>query len=834
VPAGRPHLATLVEDFEANGDQTAFVTPVGLRQRRISYSELATLSHRFAAELISRDIRKGDRVLIWAENSAEWVAAFFGCVLRGVLPVPLDSASSLDFARRVFADTGPRLLIADRDKSNALSSSVQRLVPADLPSILTSQTAGVALDLRDSDPLQIIFTSGTTSEPKGIVHTHANVLASLRPIESEMQKYLRYERPFHPLRFLHTLPLSHVFGQFMGLWIPPLLAAEVHFDSDLVAARLLERIKTERISVLACVPRVLDLLQQHVTAEFPGLSERVERAERISAVARWWRFRKIHRQFGLKFWAFVCGGASLPPALEQFWSRLGFLVVQGYGMTETTALVSLNHPFRAAKGTIGQVLPGREVRLNDDGELLVRGDTISNATWQDGAIRAAPGEWLATGDLAEFDEHGNLRFRGRKKETIVTAAGLNIYPQDLESALLRSAGVRAAAILEIQNAPYAVLLMHPGADPSAAVANANDKLAAFQQIRRWTVWPEADFPRTSTGKVSNRQILARLQQPGAAAVSSEELNLDSLGRVELQARIEQQYGITLDDQVLQQVKTPADLQQLIAAPPAAVASARHWFLHWPWNPFVQLLRAGFIRLIAIPLVRLLTHARVRNRVAGDFGRTPLFIVANHITSYDVPFILLALPPRLRTHVAVAMSGEMLLDYRYARNQGNWFLNLLAPAAYLLITALFNVFPLPRDSAFRRSFRHAGEALDRGYSVLVFPEGRRSDDGKPQPFRTGAGLLWRDLGTPALAVRIEGLGDIKASGGRWFRQGNIVVSVRELLAPPPHASPEQLTRLLEAAVFGQAVSDAGAGPCKLTDQPPEQGNSEYTNAEQTAE
>jgi long-chain acyl-CoA synthetase len=336
-----------------------------------------------------------------------------------------------------------------------------------------------------------------------------------------------------------------------------------------------------------------------------------------------------------------------------------------------------------------------------------------------------------------------------------------------------------------------------------AVSQANAKLGGFQQIRRWSIWPAADLPRTSTGKISKRQVQAQLRQ--AVAPAAELLNLDSLGRVELLARIEQQYGVTLDDNALRQVKTSADLQQLIAARPAPSASARrHWYLHWPWNPAVQALRTAFLELIAMPLVRFLTRARVRNQIS-DFGHRPLLIVANHITSYDAPFILYALPRGLRRRVAVAMSGEMLLDYRLGRNQGHWALNLLAPAAYFLITGLFNVFPLPQDSGFRRSFRHAGEAIDRGYSVLVFPEGRRSDNAEPQPFRTGAGLLWKQLGTPALAVRIEGLGEIKAARGRWFRQGNVTVSACALLPQQPDGSPEELTKMLQSAVFGSAES-----------------------------
>lgn len=799
-------LASLVDDFARHGRDIAIVAPHGLRRQRISYAQLAHLARRFAAELVARGIQKGDRVIIWGENGAEWVAAFFGCILRGVLPVPIDFASATDFAIRVEHEVAPKLVVGNGSRLTALHTPA---IAFESFAAITAATAGALEGLAESDPVQIIFTSGTTAEPKGIVHTHKNVLASLRPIETEMRKYLKYERIFHPIRILHTLPLSHVFGQFMGLWVPPLLAAEVHYESRLVASEIVARIKRERISVLAAVPRLLDLLQQHLIELTPGLPSRISASAGSKALQRWWQFRDIHRTFGFKFWAFVCGGASLTAASEQFWQALGFVVVQGYGMTETTALVSLNHPFKAAKGTIGQVLPGREVRLSDEGEVLVRGDTISNTTWQAGHFQNTGSEWLATGDLADFDARGNLQFRGRKKDTIVTAAGLNIYPEDLEAALTRQPGIRAAAVIETETdhgpEPFAALLLQPGVDPAVAVSAANRDLAEFQQIRHWIVWPEADLPRTSTGKPLKREVARRVAsgELKSTAFSVGE-HLDSLARVELQARLEQQYGVTLDDAALQRVDPSTDVNQLIATARKPQAGEQQIYPKWPWTGFMRLVRDVFLDLVAMPLVRLLAKPRVA-RNFQNFPHEPVLIVANHVTSYDAPFILYALPRHIRNRVTIAMSGEWIMNWRRQRDQGNWFLNLVAPLTYLLVTGLFNVFPLPQLSGFRQSFRHAGEAIDAGYSVLVFPEGRRSDDGTPQPFKSGAGLLWKELGTPALTVRLEGLGIVKTSGRRWFRSGTYKVVVVDLLPPQPARSPEELTGILERSVFSEAAS-----------------------------
>ena len=171
----------------------------------------------------------------------------------------------------------------------------------------------------------------------------------------------------------------------------------------------------------------------------------------ISAWKRWWRFRDIHAAFGFKFWALISGGGALPGAVEQFWNGLGFVLVQGYGMTETAALITLNHPFHVARGTMGKPLPGREVKMQPDGEVLVRGAMISPATWSGGSLHRRADEWLATGDLAETQATGELRFLGRKSETIVTGAGVNVHPEDLESALEQEPEVAACAVVPVQS-----------------------------------------------------------------------------------------------------------------------------------------------------------------------------------------------------------------------------------------------------------------------------------------------------------------------------------------------------------------------------------------------
>ncbi|MGC2163824.1 MAG: AMP-binding protein [Silvibacterium sp.] len=841
----RPHLATLVEDFRKHGKAVAIVSYRGNRRLASTWSELAALADRVAQALMEREITAGERVVIWGQNGVEWVGAFFGCVLRGVICVPLDAAGSVEFAQRVIAETTPRLLIGDAELLKGFDAATAKIAFEDFASALP-QTAGAApvdLTVNLDSPVQILFTSGTTAEPKGIVHTHRNVLASVAPIEREIQKYLKYERWVHPLRFLHTLPLSHVFGQFMGLWIPPLLGAEVHFESRLQAQRLMETARRERISVLAAVPRVLALLRDLLLAEHPELPAEIERARGEKVWKRWWRFRRIHRSFGYKFWAFVCGGASLPEELESFWNTLGFALIQGYGMTETAALITLNHPFKVGKGTIGKVLPGRDVEIRDDGEILVRGDMVSTSTWRNGAMQQSDSPWLATGDLARKDEEGQLHFLGRKSQVIVTGAGLNVHPEDVEAALNAQAGVEASAVvplLTVHGTEPAAALLFRGSREEAqqAVIAANASLADFQRVRQWRIWPELDLPRTSTGKIQRRKVTewinaqhadARAGDAGSDALLAlilsitgarpekttddarlqEDLQMDSLGRVQLQAALEQRLGLTLGDTMLEQAATLGELRHVLgldaASAPGAVTrdmpsraiEARHdVYPHWTWSWAVRVVRAAFTECVLRPLVWLLAAPSVERESTLKTDR-PLLLIANHISVYDVPLILYALPGHMRRHIAVAMAADILDDWRKRRNQGSWILNALGPLTRLLVTGLFNVFPLPRSAGFRRSFQHAGEALDRGYNVLVFPEGHRSDDGALQPFRPGVGLLVTESETQVLPVALAGLGAMQAGRQRWFRSGKLKVVVGSLLSFDPETNPEEITACLHA-------------------------------------
>ncbi len=828
-------VAEYLDDFVRLNGECAYAQRRGYRTERWSYGQVAAFAFRFARELEARGIGKGERVLLSAPNSAEWVGVFFGCALRGAIVVPIDEASTAEFALRVYEQVGARLLVCSREHGQA---SIPLLVIEELPERLAGHSSDPypRADLELKDTLEIVFTSGTTAEPKGVVISHGNVLANIAPLEVEIKKYLKYERFVHPVRFLNLLPLSHVFGQFLGMFLPQLMGGTVFFQDALSPADMIRTIRHERVSVLVAVPRMLQSLKEKVERDLEeeghleDFRQRFRTSEGKHFLWRWWIVRRVHRKFGWKFWAFISGGAALDAVTEEFWGRLGYAAVQGYGLTETTSIVSVNHPFRLGKGSIGKVLAGREVKLAEDGEILVRGGGVTSGYWNQPAQAEDEG-WYRTGDIGALDSEGNLYFKGRKKDVIVTPAGMNVYPEDLEAALRRHRAIRDCVVIGLPRGgnaePCAVLILRDHESAEEVVQRANESLAEFQRMRSWFVWPEEDFPRTSTQKprtnLIQQVVLAKVREPGAggdpssplaeliarvsgrAPVLSAEQNLDadlglsSLDRVELLSALEDRYQVDLSETRFAAVNTVGDLERMLHGqlPARAVYHYPRWVQRWP----VTWVRAITDRLLLFPAVFLLAWPRIEGREHLRGVRGPVLVISNHIDDVDVGFIKIALPGRLRRKLATATGGEALEALRTPPSARNFFLRIYDRVRWSLGVQLLNLFPLPREAGFRESFAFAGETVDRGYSVLVFPEGRHTEDGKIRPFRAGIGLLANNLRIPIVPMRIDGLFGLKKAKKRFAWPHTVSVKIGAPVEFEPGSDPKWIAQELQKRVEG---------------------------------
>jgi long-chain acyl-CoA synthetase len=509
-----------------------------------TYRELDRRTRVAAWRLRAAGLEPGDRVLTWSPSSPELAAAYIGAMRAGVIYVPLDLRMSVAAVQGIVGSAGPkRLLLGGGDDTPDPSAfdlaalPVTRIEdlaapPDDDPAMPVDWEAQVATWPRPApgDLVELIFTSGTTGTPKGVMLAHDNLLASNRT----------FHRIIPPMehRIVSLLPLSHLFEQAVGLFYALSVGASVVYVRSLNPRILFDAFNRARVTSMVVAPQVLDVFWSAIEREADRTGRRAmfDRlrgvARRLPLRVRRLLFRQIHRRLGGEFRLFISAGAFLPPALQQAWEDIGVIVLQGYGATETGtgACTTLQDH---GLGTVGRPPEGIEMRLAADGEVQFRGPTLFKGYWDRPDLTAASyteDGWYMTGDVGHLDAQGRLILSGRKRDMIVLPNGFNVYPEDVENAL-RIAGLRESVVLETRPGRIEAVLLVPsdspirpvggsiGFDPSAppaelraafdaAIKAANASLGANQRIAGWRLWPELDFPRTHTLKVKRDAVRA--------------------------------------------------------------------------------------------------------------------------------------------------------------------------------------------------------------------------------------------------------------------------------------------------------------------------------------
>jgi long-chain acyl-CoA synthetase len=506
-------LETAVSQY---GERIALIEPVGEAGIiSLTYNNLLERVHNFAGYLQEAGIGKSDRILLWSASRIDWMVAYFGALLVGAVIVPLDVNSKEDFLAKIEQSTEARYMIMAQKQYTELKQPHVPLINIDaLPQGTLDMTA---LPEIDSDDLaELVFTSGTTGQPKGVMLSHCNITSDAIASVSSVN-ILQSDRA------LSILPLSHMFELTIEIAIL-FVGASVVYARTLLPDKLLRLFVTQHITCMVLVPQALQLFLNGIERQVrqQKKEKQWEVLQRVAARLpfRFRRvvFRQVHKRFGGHFRFFVSGGAYLSPALHKRWENMGFRVLQGYGATECAPVVSATPFHEHIYGSIGKPIPGVEVHIAEDSELLVKGPNVALGYWKNPDATAAffKNGWYCTGDLGLRDEKGNLYLKGRKKNLIVLANGLNVYPEDIENVLLTNPMVKDAVVFGLMKdgegpIVHGVLLMDDGGTAKSVVQQANKRLTPQQQVRGFTVWPEKDFPRTHTLKVKRPEVLERLQ-----------------------------------------------------------------------------------------------------------------------------------------------------------------------------------------------------------------------------------------------------------------------------------------------------------------------------------
>ena len=815
----------LKQSAERYSDSTALTITPGFREQRWTYERLWDFSEGVAALLVQRGLKKGDRAIIWSVNRPEWAAAFFGCMRAGVVAVPLDVRTAPDFVERVVEFTEPKLAFLSRQTPDeALRGSVPVVLLDDLEDLVESADAGADLpDVGADDLAEVMFTSGTTGDPKGVMLSHGNIVTNVMAAVEAV--------PIRPSdRLFSLLPLSHMLEQTGGLMAPLSGGASVVYPVSRQPTVIFKTLRANRVTNIVLVPQALHLfmngIEREVSAQGKDRQWRLLQgvASKLPMPMRRVLFRPVHKRMGGNIRFFMSGGAYLDPELQRKWGTLGIRVMQGYGATEASPVITTNSLGRQKPGSVGRVLAGQDVRIAEDGEVLTRGPNVTRGYWRNEAATEAAFEdgWYRTGDLGFMDDDGFLFLKGRKKDLIVLANGQNVYPEDIETALAKQPGVREAVVLGLPSGDssvevHAALLLEEEAEAEEIVRSSNAVLADHQRIQGSTVWPDDDFPRTHTLKVKKQVVLDHLLQardggrdesaaPTAAkaapvsdvhriaamvsempadqigdnSILADDLGLDSLGRVELLSAIESELGAYVDDDRVGPETTLGELTAMVTED-AQVQPMK--FPAWGRAWWCRLLRAGLQYAFIFTALHIFYRVRVygRENLAGLHG--PVLFASNHNVKLDSAVTLMALPARWRWRVSPAAAADDIFGPRI-KGMANVLLG--------------NAFPFAREGSIRASLEQLGRLLDMGWSILIYPEGGRYPEGM-QPFKSGTGLIAVESRTPVVPIRVRLHKATIWDRGPLLSRGKIDIHFGEPVVFPRGADYLEATERLESAV-----------------------------------
>ncbi len=754
--------------------------------REISYSELIESIGSFASLI---DTLPDERVLIISENRPEWVYSLFAVWRRGSIAVPVDFMSTPEEVAYILADAKPKAAFCSSQTLETLEKALElsgtEVSVINYDNIALPKPYEKSFHREVEDIALLLYTSGTTGKPKGVMLTFRNIFSNIEGI-AETGIATREDSTLAILPFHHSYPLM------VTLLVPLRIGATVVFLDELTPEDILDKLRTYRISILVGVPRLYTLFHKRIMERIEGrlvpkllfkLMERVELQPLRRKV-----FSKVHEVFGGNVRYFVSGGAKLDPKVAKDLTTLGFTVIEGYGLTETSPIVTFNPPQRIKLGSVGLPIKGVQVRLSGEGEILVRGPNVMKGYWNkpketEEVIRNG---WFYTGDLGEMDEEGYLYVRGRKKELIVLGTGKNVQPEEIENLILRRSDiVKEVGVLEVGGRLHA--LIYPDLEKAKArgVVNleetikweaidpVNRELPNWKRVVGFKLSP-AELPKTRLGKL-RRFMLPELYERADREERKEEdlsvfqtkegelikefleketrkevlpshhleldLGLDSLGKVELLGFLENAFGVRLSEEELAENSRVKELVELVRDRKEHVEEREvSWkeilerAPRYDLKDYPFLFRAG--RLLLRALLRLYNRVEVEDL---DNLPSPPFIIAPNHASYMDAFVLAAVLPE-----SVAEKTYFLGEEIYFRN----------PVAKVF-GKLAHVITVNVNRDLKTSLQRVAHALREGKVVVVFPEGARTRTGELMEFKRGVAILSRELGVPLVPTALIG-------------------------------------------------------------------------------
>lgn len=846
---------------ERHPDQVALQVQRDGEWVRYTYADLRDAARRVGDRFHRLGYRKGDRVVLWSENQPEWGVAYLGAAAIGLVVVPLDartwhrevwSVARFTDARAILASRAcfPRLTdeeLADNERAERpvtlldVDSECDPFAREEYPRGTDPAAAAEAAEEPEppgpDDLASIIFTTGTAVDPKGAMHTHRNFLSNLFGVS-------RWLPVTSDDRFLSVLPLYHALEFTCGFLAPLYRGCTVTYARSLKPKVILETMRETGTTVMLGVPTLYAILRDDIERRVLGASRSQLRSNLMETgkrLARSWErrfdrsigrqvFIRVHQALGGRLRFLVSGGSALGDELYESYRAMGIPIYEGYGLTETAPVLTVNPLYQSRKGSCGKPVPGVELRLfhtdkDGVGEIIVRTPSLMKGYWKnpEATERVVIDGWFHTGDLGWVDADGYLYITGRIKDVIVTGAGKNVYPMDLEAIYREIPEIEEICVVGVPSGlsedvhgvvvPSAVLREEGTPEEirkrvQREIQRVGRDLPGYHRLQQLHLWP-GELPRGEDGEIDRAAVrravrlraegdaaprgpardgdrrqavldeIARLSRMPAADIRresrlSEELGLDSLQTIELLLYLDHSLGVSLDDETTARIETVGQLLDEVPVetarpePPRrarAATSVRSALPHHE-RPAIDRVLFGSFRLGLKALYRGYFDLEVRG-AEWIPAAPPYLLAANHSSHLDAPAILTAIELARGPEAARRLHVLGARDYFFDTPLKRWF-----------FSTFLNVVPIEREEASLAGLRMVKRILSSGESALIFPEGTRSRTGEIDTFKPGLGLLARELEVLIVPVHIGGTFPALPAGKFVPRPGKIVVAFGE--------------------------------------------------------
>jgi long-chain acyl-CoA synthetase len=749
--------------------------------QEISYESLLENIKKYSDIL---DIKPEDKVAIFSENRPEWIYAFFAVWERCGVNVPIDFMSSEDELFYILNDSKPVYIFTSKNNKEKvlnvklkLDYDIKVLVfeEIDFSSLIFENKECKKLE---EDVAVILYTSGTTGQPKGVMLSYKNLLSNIKSIE-------KVEIANSQDSTLAILPFHHSYPLMVSMLIPLHLGATIVFLDELSPQDILDKLKKYKVTILIGVPRLYALFHKRIFDKINedffiktvfGLCKKINN-QTLSKIV----FKRVHDIFGGNIKYFVSGGAKLDLDIAKDFHALGFKIIEGYGLTETSPIVSFNPPYKIKLGSVGKPIEGVQVKIEDD-EILVKGDNVFVGYLNkiEETKKAFKNGYFMTGDLGYLDEDGYLYITGRKKEIIILPNGKNINPEEIENIILKNFDiVKEIAVIQKDNQLFAIIYPDFEVVRKRNIVNLeetikwnvidkyNQTAASYKKIGGFKI-VNTELPKTRLGKIRRFMLNQFLEKQERPAVKEEpktqtysilkeylkkytnlsvypdshieiDLGLDSLGKIEFLTFIESTFGIKLDEKDLIENPTVEKLSYFIDEKKQNIEISEIDWKKILSQPESFELKEGYLTIIK-PILKLYFKLYNNLEIKGieNIPNQPVIFAPNHQSYLDGFLIVLSLPNHILKKTFF-LAEETYFNTSFRRS----------------IAKNFNIITVNVNKDLKGSLIKSAYALKNGKNVVIFPEGARTRDDKLLPFKKGFAILSKELNIPVVPVVIKG-------------------------------------------------------------------------------